>query len=205
MAIPEEEEHKEIIQKNHKLINKMTVISIICLALILIFKDTGLMDKVFICVFLLMKILTLFICNIKWNQKFLLGIHYLYCIFIYLSVLSNNIYILLYFCFIIAMNIYIWHINDDSCIFGGLDWGNKKIQDIGEILFKLIPFLNILKVIYLYKKSSNTTVDSIFNSSEDILNKVTSSDNIEKITLDVLNEKKSFDDLHTSLSKIKLE
>ena len=198
MAIPEEEEHKNIINKNIKIINIVLTISIFILLCILIFKNTNTIDKSFIYILLFIQSVTLYLCNIKWNQKLMLYAHYLYCISVYLSLFSSNIYILFYFLIVIILNIYIWHINDDSCIFGGLDWGNATLEYWGAYCFRVIPLISIYKIFNLYRKSTNLSITTdipeinLDKPLENIL---------VKISEKVLDETISFDELHDNLSK----
>lgn len=191
MAIPNEENHKEIINKNIRLINTLLSISIFVLLCILILKTTSFFDKTFIYTLLFIQTLTLYICNIKWNQKILLYIHYIYCILIYSSLAFNNIYILLYFILVVMMNVYVWHVNDNSCIFGGLDWGNDSLEYWGGYLFRLFPLFYILKIAYIRNKSNSNAnaINVIMDDMENLIeNKLP-----EKI-LDV-----SFEELHDKL------
>lgn len=188
MSIPEEEEHKTIIKKNIRMINTVLSISIFILICILVFKYTNIVDKSFICLLLVIQFITLFICNVKWNKKIIVYVHYLYCVIIFLSMFSNNINISLYFIFVIIMNIYIWHINDDTCIFGGLDWGNDTFHYLGGYIFRFIPFVHIYKIYYLHDKSTMNTTNYIANLTEstNIQSKIIE-DVVEKHPLEVFN------------------
>ena len=202
MAIPDEEEHKTIINKNIRMINTVLTASVFILLCILVFKHTNIFDKSFIYLLLFIQFITFFVCNIKWNQSIMLYVHYLYCIVIYISLFSNNIYISLYFIFVIILNIYIWHINDDSCIFGGLDWGNDTFHYWGGYLFRFIPFIHIYKIYYLHDKSTTQSISCLSNLTETttIQSKIIE-DVVEKLPVELLDETISFDKLHDSLSK----
>jgi len=198
MAIPNQEEHKVIINKNLKLINRLVSISIFILVLILIFKHTTIIDKIFIYVFLLMQAIIIWVCNIEWNQPIMIFVHYLYCLIVYLSMFSNNIYILMYFIILLLLNVYIWYINDDSCIFGGLDWGNEKVEYWGDYIFRFIPILIFSKVIYLFNNS---------NIKPDIINIMPLNEiNQCQDGSQMLNKTISFEELHNTITKtIKIE
>lgn len=202
MSIPEEEEHKAIIKKNIRMINIVLTVSIFILICILVFKYTNIFDKSFISLLLVIQFITLFICNVKWNQKIMLYVHYLYCIIIYASMFTGNIYISLYFIFVIIMNIYIWHINDDTCIFGGLDWGSDTFHYWGGYLFRFIPFVHIYKIYYLHDKSTIDTTNRISNLTEatNIQSKIIE-DVVEKLPQEVLDGRIEFNELHDSLSE----
>lgn len=197
MAIPEEEEHKIIINKNIRVINLVLTISIFILLCILILKNTNTIDKSFIYLLLLIQTVTLYVCNIKWNQKLMLGAHYLYCIVVYLSMLSNNIYILFYFIIVMILNIYIWYINDDSCIFGGLDWGNDTLAYWGAYCFKVVPVVAVYKIFNLYRKS---TASGLIDVAKIDLDKPLENISV-KLSEKVLDETITFNELHDNISK----
>lgn len=198
MGIPEEEEHKIIINNNIVIINRLLYISIFILLIILTLKDTSFFDKLFIYLLLFVQGLTLFVCNIKWNQKIMLYVHYLYCIIIYCSIFSNNIYILIYFILVVIANIYVWYINNDSCIFGGLDWGNEKLENWGNYFFRLFPIFYSLKIAYIKNNNKATSgLSNIIETTVETLKDKKVLDNIpEKIDNSI-----SFDELHNILVK----
>lgn len=170
MAIPEEEEHKKIIEKNIKTINTFILVSIFLLICILVFNknNNSNNDCIYIFFILVFNLSTLYFCNINWSQIGLVSIHYIYIIVLFISIFCNNICIITYFIFVVILNMYIWYINTD-CIFGGLNWGSENIHKIGEFCMMGLPLIYIFKFIKLFNSNSN-----IESSNTNLINPFTS-------------------------------
>jgi hypothetical protein len=183
MPIPNDKEHKEIIEKNIKIINIFLLVSTFLLICILVFNKTNNSDNdtLYIFFLLIINLLTFYFCNINWNQIALVSLHYIYIIILFISILINNIFIIFYFIFVIISNMYIWYINTD-CVFGGLEWGSPIIHEIGESFMKTMPFLYTYKFFKLFNYNRNNTntinnANHIDNTSK-IHNIITNNDNL---------------------------
>jgi hypothetical protein len=98
------------------------------------------------------------------------------------------------------MNIYVWRVNNDSCMFGGLDWGNDSLEYWGGFLFKIFPFFYILKIAYIRNKSNSNAnaINVIMDDMETLIeNKLP--EKISDISLEELHDK-----LIENIKKIKM-
>lgn len=214
MAIPEEEEHKKIIQKNIKFINTMLLISIFLLVCILVFNKNNNSNNQTLYIFfiLIIHFLTFYFCNINWNQLGLVSLHYIYIFILFISFFCNNICIISYFIFLIISNLYIWYVNTD-CIFGGLYWGYDIIDKIGETTIMGLPIIYIYKFTKLFNNINcnninDTNKNNYTNNDKDlnfknIFERISISDiiNNEKLINNIIPEKLFENELFEILHK----
>ena len=73
----------------------------------------------------------------------------MFIILIIFSVFSNNKYILAYFLSIILFIVISWELNNDTCIFGPLDWGGTR-DDMSNIGIDRLIMVFIIGI-YSYK------------------------------------------------------
>jgi len=120
-----EDQHKNIINKNENIIKTVLITFFTTLSLILFF-DTTLtrFDTIFIIVILLTQLITYISCFICWNRKYVNTMHYMLCMLILTALLSTNKCIISYFLIVMITMLLGWH-NFNGCVFGKLEWQFK--------------------------------------------------------------------------------
>jgi hypothetical protein len=143
------EEHYNHIKKNLKLI-KIVVITIILIGLYyLYYINLSKVNTIVVCILIFLSILSYRICIYEWNRRLLNDIHYVFIILIIFGVFSNNKYILAYFLSILLFVVISWEFNNDTCIFGPLDWGGIR-DDMSNIGIDRLAMAFIIGI-YSYK------------------------------------------------------
>ena len=125
-----EDQHKNIINKNENIIKTVLITFFTTLSLILFF-DTTLtrFDTIFIIVILLTQLITYISCFICWNRKYVNTMHYMLCMLILTALLSTNKCIISYFLIVMITMLLGWQ-NFNGCVFGKLEW-KFKIGNFG--------------------------------------------------------------------------
>jgi hypothetical protein len=101
-------------------------------------------DKIIIYITLLSQLSTFYCCFIKWNSYLLAYNHYLFVFLIIISLYVDSTYLLMYYFIVILLVIIIWIFNNNTCIFGKLDWdftiinNNYNFNNNDKFIFLLI-------------------------------------------------------------------
>jgi hypothetical protein len=142
-------EHFSHIKKNIKLIKILLATNILIGLLYLYYIKLSTINIILIIIMILISVLSYKICIYNWNRTYLNYVHYIFIIIAILSIFSNNKYILAYFLSLLLFIVISWEFNNDTCIFGPLDWDGSRdnMSDIGIDRIAMA----IIIIVYSYK------------------------------------------------------
>jgi len=141
------------------------VISVYFILLLLIYvfnKDNlSYLDKTIMYLTIVDQLVALYNCFINWNEHFIVYSHYLFVGLFFMSLLSKNIWILLYWLSVYIVTILNWKINNNRCLFDNLRWEiefmGKKYRNNGSgsrYLMYVLVFLNLSRIYSVSSKKS---------------------------------------------------
>ncbi len=148
MAILENTTHFKHVQSNIREITMMLPVCFLILLLILIYTKNSTFDKTIIITILVAQAIAYIVCKYLWNQHCLVLTHYIYIASLFVVLLSNNPFLILYLFLILLYNIYVW-IRFGGCIFGGLEWFGFISDFTGKAIVYGLTLLYLLKFILL--------------------------------------------------------